>query len=57
MAANIIQQELADAIGSVREVVARTLHDLRVSGTITVSMAKVTILDRERLTQIAHLVT
>jgi CRP/FNR family cyclic AMP-dependent transcriptional regulator len=55
-AVNITQQELADAVGSVREVVARILHDLRVAGAISVSRSTVTILDRQRLSQLAQLV-
>src|SRR4029077_16099445 len=37
----ITQQQLANAIGSVREVVARTLHDLRSDGLVSVSRARV----------------
>jgi CRP/FNR family transcriptional regulator len=47
--AAITQQQLADAVGSVREVVARTLRELRLAGLISVSRAKITLLDRERL--------
>lgn len=51
------QQQLANAIGSVREVVARTLHELREDGLVDVSRAKVTLLDRERLARDARRVT
>ncbi len=47
--AAITQQQLADAVGSVREVVARTLRELRLAGLISVGRAKITLLDRERL--------
>jgi CRP/FNR family cyclic AMP-dependent transcriptional regulator len=51
--AEITQQQLADAVGSVREVVARTLRELRVDGLISVSRARITILDPARLTSTA----
>ena len=47
LVAPITQQQLANAIGSVREVVARTLHDLRSDGLVSVSRARVSILDRD----------
>ena len=47
--APITQQQLADAVGSVREVVARTLRELRVDGLISVGRARITILDPKRL--------
>ena len=45
------QQELADAIGSVREVVTRNLHQLHVDGLIDTSRDEVVLLDPERLTE------
>jgi CRP/FNR family transcriptional regulator len=45
------QQELADAIGSVREVVTRNLHQLHVEGLIDTSRDEVVLLDPERLTE------
>jgi len=57
LVAPITQQQLANAIGSVREVVARTLHDLRSDGLVSVSRARVAILDRDRLVQSAFDVT
>jgi CRP/FNR family transcriptional regulator len=42
---------LADAVGSVREVVARSLRDLRASGIVTTSTDSVVILDPARLHQ------
>lgn len=43
------QQELADAVGSVREVVARALRDLRALGIVATSTDSVVILDPARL--------
>jgi CRP/FNR family transcriptional regulator, cyclic AMP receptor protein len=45
----VSQQELADAVGSVREVVARTLRDLRLAGIVATSPDRVLILDPARL--------
>jgi CRP/FNR family transcriptional regulator, cyclic AMP receptor protein len=47
--AQVSQQELADSIGSVREVVARALRDLRASGIVSTSTDSVVILDPARL--------
>jgi CRP/FNR family transcriptional regulator len=44
------QQELADAIGSVREVVARTLHALQEDGLVRVGRGGIELLDPMRLT-------
>jgi CRP/FNR family transcriptional regulator len=49
LAARVSQQELADAVGSVREVVARVLRDLRVAGIVATSADSVVILDAARL--------
>ena len=43
------QQQLADAVGSVREVVARALGELRQAGMITTAPGRITITDPERL--------
>jgi CRP/FNR family transcriptional regulator, cyclic AMP receptor protein len=43
--AAVSQQELADAVGSVREVVARTLRELRVNRLIETSPAGITLVD------------
>src|SRR5215467_9599967 len=48
-AARVSQQELADAAGSVREVVARVLRDLRVAGIVATTADSVVILDPARL--------
>ena len=45
----VSQQELADAIGSVREVVARAVRDLRAAGIVATSKDRVEILDPVRL--------
>jgi CRP/FNR family transcriptional regulator, cyclic AMP receptor protein len=49
LVARVSQQELADAAGSVREVVARTLRDLRVAGIVANAADSVVILDPARL--------
>jgi len=49
LVANVSQQELADAVGSVREVVARVLRDLRADGIVETSSDSVRILDAARL--------
>ena len=43
------QQELADAVGTSREVIARALRDLRSEGLVTSNSSKLQIPDRERL--------
>jgi CRP/FNR family cyclic AMP-dependent transcriptional regulator len=45
------QQELADAIGSVREVVTRNLHQLHAEGLIDISRDEVTLLDPARMAE------
>ena len=49
LAARVSQQELADAAGSVREVVARVLRDLRAAGIVATTADSVVILDAARL--------
>jgi len=49
LTARVSQQELADAAGSVREVVARVLRDLRVAGIVATTADSVVILDPARL--------
>ena len=49
LVANVSQQELADAAGSVREVVARALRELRVAGIVATAADRVEILDPARL--------
>ena len=49
LVAQVSQQELADAVGSVREVVARALRDLRGAGIVATSSDSVLILDAARL--------
>ena len=43
------QQELADAVGSVREVVARAIRELRAGGMVATSTDEIVILDAARL--------
>jgi CRP/FNR family cyclic AMP-dependent transcriptional regulator len=45
LAAGVSQQELADAAGSVREVVARVLREFRVAGIVATAADQVVILD------------
>ena len=49
LVAHVSQQELADAVGSVREVVARVLRDFRVAGIVATAADSVVILDATRL--------
>jgi CRP/FNR family cyclic AMP-dependent transcriptional regulator len=49
LVALVSQQELADAVGSVREVVARVLRDLRVAGLVATAADSIAILDPARL--------
>jgi CRP/FNR family cyclic AMP-dependent transcriptional regulator len=45
LAAHVSQQDLANSVGSVREVVARVLHELRAASLIRTSPGRVEILD------------
>jgi len=49
LVAPVSQQNLADAVGSVREVVARVLRELRVAGVVATGPDRVVILDASRL--------
>jgi CRP/FNR family cyclic AMP-dependent transcriptional regulator len=49
LVAPITQQELADAVGTVREVVVRTLRELRHEGLLQTSRSGIEIADAERL--------
>ncbi len=49
LAARVSQQELADAAGTVREVVARVLRELRTMGIIATAADRIVILDATRL--------
>ena len=51
--AAVTQQQLADAVGSVREVVTRTLAELRAAGAVASTDGGVTILDASALDEIA----
>jgi CRP/FNR family cyclic AMP-dependent transcriptional regulator len=50
--APISQQELADAVGTVREVVVRVLRELRDAGTVQTGRGGIVIRDPERLSRI-----
>ena len=49
LVARVSQQELADAVGSVREVVARVLREFRLAGLVATAPDSVLILDAARL--------
>jgi CRP/FNR family cyclic AMP-dependent transcriptional regulator len=49
LVAHVSQQELADAVGSVREVVSRALRDFRVAGMVATTADSVVVLDPARL--------
>ena len=53
LAATISQQELADAVGTVREVVVRILRELRKQGCVRTRRDGIVIVDPERLSDIA----
>ena len=49
LVAEVTQQQLADAVGTVREVVVRELRELREEGVVATGRHGITILDAERL--------
>lgn len=51
LVAAVSQRELADAVGTVREVVVRVLRQLRESGTIRTERDRIVIRDADRLIQ------
>jgi CRP/FNR family transcriptional regulator len=51
LVAKVSQQELADLAGSVREVVARALRELKAEGIVRVTRAGITVLDPSRLAE------
>jgi CRP-like cAMP-binding protein len=51
LVAAVTQQELADAVGSVREVVVRVLRDLRQDGIVRTQRDRIVLLDPARLIQ------
>lgn len=53
LVAQVNQQALADAVGTAREVVARTLHDLRAVGLIETGRRGIVLLDPDRLEAVA----
>ena len=48
---HVSQQQLADAVGSVREVVTRTLHQLRDDGLVETARDEIVLLDLVRLSE------
>jgi len=53
LVAPVSQQALADAVGTAREVVARTLHDFRAAGLVESTRRGVVLLDPDRLHEVA----
>jgi CRP/FNR family cyclic AMP-dependent transcriptional regulator len=51
--AEVNQQALADAVGSAREVVARTLHDFRSAGLVRSTREGIVLLDADRIEVVA----
>jgi CRP/FNR family cyclic AMP-dependent transcriptional regulator len=51
LVAQVSQQEVADAVGSVREVVARAIHELRERGLIETARDRIVLLDPLRLSE------
>ena len=46
---SVSQQELAEAVGTVREVVVRVLRDLRTAGVVRTERGLIVVLDPARL--------
>lgn len=53
LVAEVNQQTLADAVGTAREVVSRTLHDLREAGLIGTGRKGIVLLDPDRIERLA----
>lgn len=53
LVAQVSQQALADAVGTAREVVARTLHDFRAARLIETSRRGIVLLDPDRIELVA----
>jgi len=51
--APVSQQALADAVGTAREVVARTLHDLRRAGLVDTAKKGIVLVDPDGLSEVA----
>jgi CRP/FNR family cyclic AMP-dependent transcriptional regulator len=52
--AEVSQQALADAAGTAREVVARTLHDFRQAGLVETSRDRISVVDPDGLSKVAE---
>lgn len=50
----LTQQEMATIVGTAREVVGRTLHELQTAGLITLDRGHVTVVDHARLQAVAR---
>jgi CRP-like cAMP-binding protein len=53
LAVRTTQQELAEAVGSVREVVVRILRDLREAGVVRTERDRIVVVDPGRLAELA----
>jgi CRP/FNR family cyclic AMP-dependent transcriptional regulator len=53
LVAAVNQQALADAVGTAREVVARTVHDFRAAGLIETSREGIVLLDPDGIESVA----
>ena len=53
LAVRITQQDLADAVGTVREVVVRTLRQIRDTGAVRTERDRIVVLDPVQLTESA----
>jgi CRP/FNR family cyclic AMP-dependent transcriptional regulator len=53
LVAEVNQQALADAVGTAREVVARTVHDFRAAGLIETSRKGIVLLDPDGIESVA----
>ncbi len=53
-AATITQQELAERAGTVREMIGRTLRDMQQEGLVRLLRGQVTVLDLQRLREVAE---
>ncbi|HKY51330.1 MAG TPA: Crp/Fnr family transcriptional regulator [Candidatus Limnocylindria bacterium] len=51
LVARVSQQELADLAGSVREVVARALRELKTEGIVRITRSRITVVDPSRLAE------
>lgn len=50
----LTHQDLAESVGTYRETATQVLNDLKAEGLIEIGRKRITILDRERLTEVAN---